>query len=563
MSTDHQTKQRIVILGGYGVFGGKLAIALLRHPRFDVVVAGRSLDKANAFCAERGGTPIALDRTETGFEQSLADLNPFVTVDAAGPFHAYGNRSIAIAEAALKAGSHYLDLSDDAGFTGKIDALDETARQAGLTALSGTSTVPALSSAAVEALKTDFSRLDLIESTILPGNRAPRGLSVMRAVLAQVGNPLTVFRDGRWETVPAWSGLSRRHLNLATKGDLPPRWSSFIGAPDLALFSKHYGTATNLFRAGLELPVMHLGLWCLSWLVRLKMLRSLEPAAKILQRIAGWLEPFGSDRGGMEVRVCGLDESGLPLQRRWTLIAEAGDGPHIPAVAAAILCEKLAVGTVEPGARPCLGEVSVEDIDRATQHLNVSSGSSTDRPATLFQEALGPQFNNLAEPIRSLHTVFDRRRWSGKAKVSRSASLVGNLVCKCIGFPPAAEDTPVTVTIERANGTEVWRRQFGPSDFKSVLSPGRNAGNGHVRERFGVMSFDLHLRLEKDRLMFPVHGATVFGFPIPKWLLPISNSSEFVEGGRYHFDVKVSLPVIGDLVHYRGWLEPEARQTRE
>ena len=42
---------RLLIVGGYGVFGGRLARLLSDEPRLTLIVAGRSLAKAQAFCA--------------------------------------------------------------------------------------------------------------------------------------------------------------------------------------------------------------------------------------------------------------------------------------------------------------------------------------------------------------------------------------------------------------------------------------------------------------------------------------------------------------------------------
>jgi len=559
--TDEMREKRVVILGGYGVFGGKLAEALLRQPQVDIIVAGRNLEKAQDFCTRHGGTPAALDRSAPDFAEALAALSPFVTIDAAGPFQAYDTRPYAAAEAALAAGSHYLDLSDDAAFTAGIRVLEDRAQAAGLSVLSGVSSVPAVSSAAVEALRQDFSRLDLIESAILPGNRAPRGLSVMRAILSQSGRPMTVFRDGEEEQLPGWSGLARRRIGPKDSAGLPPRWTSFIGAPDLALFPGRYGVRTVLFRAGLELSVMHLGLWGLSWLTRWRLLRSLAPLARPLRKIAGWLEPFGSDRGGMEVHVAGLDTSGRPLSRRWTLIAEAGDGPHIPAVAAAILCGRLAKGAVASGARPCIGEITLEEVSTATGHLNVTTQVEADRRPCLFQQALGPEFGSLPEPVRALHTVFDKRRWSGEARITRGTSLPSRLICRVVGFPPAVESCPVTVTIERRGGTEYWRRDFGGKVFSSALSLSGAPGSGIVQERFGPIAFDIHLKRDDGTLTYPVGRGRFLGLPLPRWLLPVSAASETVEEGCFSFDVKISVPGIGLLVHYQGRLRPDMPQA--
>jgi saccharopine dehydrogenase-like NADP-dependent oxidoreductase len=185
--------KRVLVLGGYGVFGSRVAAGLV-SAGWDVVVAGRSLAAAQAHCAEHSGTPVMLDREAADFAAQVADLAPFAIVDAAGPFQAYARPLVV--EVALASGAHLLDLSDDAGFTAGIAAFDAQARAAGITILSGVSTVPALSSAVVTDLVQGMTDVHLIESVILPGNRAPRGLSVIKAILAQVGRPVAIWREG-------------------------------------------------------------------------------------------------------------------------------------------------------------------------------------------------------------------------------------------------------------------------------------------------------------------------------------------------------------------------------
>ena len=137
---------------------------------------------------------------------------------------------------------------------------------------------------------------------------------------------------------------------------LTGRWSSLIGAPDLVLFPARYGARTVLFRAGLELSILHLGLWALSLLVRAGAVRSLAPAAAATRRIAQVFERMGTDRGGMAVTVLGALPGGGWETRRWLLLVEAGDGPEMPALAARILCGRIADGRLAPGARPCLDD---------------------------------------------------------------------------------------------------------------------------------------------------------------------------------------------------------------
>lgn len=555
--TDGRPLTRVLILGGYGVFGGKLAQALLRSPQYEVIIAGRSRAKAKAFCNTYGGTPAVLDRSSPEAAPALAALCPFVTVDATGPFQAFDQDGYRIAHAALEAGSHYLDLCDDAAFTKGIVQLDEEAKAKGRSVLSGVSSVPALSSAAVEALRGDFSRLDTIDTVILPGNRAPRGLAVIRAILAQTGQPMQVYRNGSWGHVPGWSGLARRRLTT-DRESLPLRWCSWIGAPDLQLFPDHYGARSVLFKAGLELSLMHLGLAVLGWLVRLRLFRSLVPFTGALKWIADRLEPFGTDKGGMEVRLSGLGRDQQPLAKSWTLIAGAGDGPHVPAVAATILCGKLADGNLPPGARPCLGAFGLSDIEAATAHLQVDTKTETHPAPCLFQHALGRTFQDLPPEVQKLHTAFDLHRWRGRAKVSRGTSRLGQLICHLIGFPPATEDVPVEVTLERCGNKEHWTRVFGSKTFKSTLLARRGSGKGKISEQFGGLVFDIDLTFDGTCLAFPVTRGRALGVPLPKWLIPVSEAREFQKNGRFHFDVQLSLPMIGKLVRYQGFLTEQA-----
>ncbi|MBT2129954.1 NAD-dependent epimerase/dehydratase family protein [Aliiroseovarius lamellibrachiae] len=66
---------RVLILGGTGVFGSRLARMLIEDGR-DVTVTSRSLARAQAFTKTNGGTPLALDVfTLAEAEQELSRLN--------------------------------------------------------------------------------------------------------------------------------------------------------------------------------------------------------------------------------------------------------------------------------------------------------------------------------------------------------------------------------------------------------------------------------------------------------------------------------------------------------
>ncbi len=538
---------KLLVLGGYGAFGGRLARLLLADGH-EVIVAGRSERAARAFTDEHGGTPLSLDASdEKSLAAALIAHRPDCLIDAAGPFQAYAGH--ATARVALAAGAHYLDLSDDARFTAGITALDAEARAAERAAISGVSSVPALSSAATTALAEGLAEIALIESAILPGNRAPRGLSVMAAILTQAGAPLRLWRGNRWRELPGWSGS-----RPVTAGAIT-RQAAFIGAPDLALFPATYGARSVLFRAGLELPLLHRGLTVLARLRRAGLQPDLARFATPIRRLAALLERAGTDRGAMVTRVAGRLPDGSPVERRWTLTVDAGDGPSIPAIPAAILVEKLARNTVAPGARPALSEFTLDEAETALSRLATSCQRSETPAPRLFEAALGKRWQTLPPEIRTMHDLWDLHSATGRARITRGPHPLARLIAALFRFPKAGTDIPVTVTMERRGDKELWTRDFAGTRFASHLTP---AGPDEVHERFGPFRFRIALTENPAGFGMEVTRGSCLGLPIPRALLPRSETEERVANGRFTFDVRLSLPLAGLLVHYRGWLAPDA-----
>jgi hypothetical protein len=544
-----------MIIGGYGVFGGKLAQRLLADRTFDIVIAGRSLEKATKFCQRYGGYPARINIKDTDITAQVGPFCPKILVDASGPYQA--DRSHRTAEAALNIGAHYLDLSDDAAFSESIKNLDAKARAAGLTLLSGASSVPAISSSVCDALAENFNDVHLIESAILPGNKAPRGKSVMRSILLQAGRPLRVWRSKQWTQPTGWSEQKRLTLSIPETQSILKRPANLIGAPDLTLFPERYNARTVLFRAGLELPLMHHGLHALAWLAKSPLKLKPEKLTGLLKWVADRLKPLGSDRGGMLVRMVGTDTSGEFSEAIWTLIVEKGDGPQIPATPAYTLIEKLMRGEVQPGARPCLGEFCLDELEASLEPLNVHTHTQIHPARRLFSTILGADFQTLPKPIQHLHTFSGQQIWRGEARVRRGRSIRSKLAGLIAGFPPAQTNVPVELTMHETTKGEIWRRTFGVSRFSSKLHSTGRKNRQVITETFGLMHFDIALNAKEGKLYYPITKGNILGVPLPKWLLPVSETLEYVdEKGRACFDVSISLPFAGPVVHYQGWLKP-------
>lgn len=544
-----------VVVGGAGTFGARLVRGILDHTSLQVVVAGRSLARAQAYAdAVRDArvTAVRLDAATTD-AAAVRALRAFVVVDAAGPFRPGEHR---LARAAVAAGAHYVDLADGRGFVAEFAAgLDAEARAAGVVALAGTSSTPALSCAVLDHLTVGWMRVDAVDVAILPGNRAPRGLAVMRSILSWAGQPVRVFLDGRWVVRPGWGMTQRRDVP-----GLGRRWSALADTPDLdAVPARYRVVRRSVFRAGLELPLLHLGLLVLSLPVRVAracgIRVSLVPLTPVLLWVAGLVQAFGTDRGGMTVEAAGLDAGGQPVRRRWTLVAEAGDGPVIPTLPALAVLRMLDAGALpEPGARPCVGVLTLEQISVGFAPYRIAASVQKVQP--LFARVLGEgAYAALPAAVRAVHDGEAGKALTGVGDVDGPAGLLARGIAALFRFPTAATGVPVRVTVEPAGAGEVWTRWFARRRFRSRMHPTNTAGI--VEERFGPFAIVLALAADASGLDMQVVGWRLGLVPLPRALAPSAVAQERVDAsGRFCFDVTIAVPVAGRLVRYRGWLAP-------
>jgi len=344
---------RVLIIGGYGTFGGFIARRLVAEPDLTVIVAGRSQSKAEAFAAEIGAEAAVFDIAQP-LAEPLAALAPDIVIHTSGPFQ---GQDYGVAQACLAQGAHYVDLADGRDFVAGIEALNAAAQAAGVLVVSGASSVPCLTSAAIDAVMPEFARLEALDYAITTAQKTPRGLATTEAILSYVGRPFTTLQQGAMRPVYGWQGLHRhryRHLG--------PRMLGHCDIPDLALFPARYPSLNTIrFSAGLELPLIHGALWALSWLVRWRVLRRLPRFAKPLLWLSNVFDRFGSDQSGFHMRLTGQGADGQPHEVRFELTARSGDGPYIPCIPAILLAKGLAQGTITAmGAQPCMGLITLD-----------------------------------------------------------------------------------------------------------------------------------------------------------------------------------------------------------
>ncbi|HZE60718.1 MAG TPA: saccharopine dehydrogenase [Burkholderiales bacterium] len=349
---------RIVVLGASGNFGARIARTLKEDPLLEVIACSRS---------GRGPAHVALDIASPGFANALRKLSPGLVIHCAGPFQGQDYR---VALAAIAAGAHYIDLADGREFVcGFAQQMHTIALQADVLAVTGASTLPALSSAVIDHVAPRFRELRTISIVIAPAQRSPRGTATVAGVLSYAGRPFNWLQDGVWTRAWGWQELTR----VGFQG-IEPRWAAACDVPDLQLFPQRYGAKTVEFRAALELGIQHLGLWGAAAIRRLGIPLPLERWAGHLDTAASLLDFLGSDCGGMSVRLEGVSLEGGPLRAGWHLVAQDNHGPEVPCMAAVLLAKHLARSEIGlRGAFASTGLLSLEEFEAEFARWKIST----------------------------------------------------------------------------------------------------------------------------------------------------------------------------------------------
>ncbi len=360
---------RVLIIGGYGNFGSFITRLLARDDDIQLIIAGRDRIKAEQLAqttTAKNRPEVAVIDIHDGFRAALARINPSIVIHTSGPFQDQGYD---VAQACIDQGCHYADLADGRQFVTGITALDAAAKSQGVLICSGASSVPCLTSAIIDTYRGEFANLDRVEYAIATAQLTNRGLATIRAVLSYAGKPFTTLIDGEMRPVYGWLGLTWRRfwrLGLRPLGN--------CDVPDLELFPRRYPELKTIrFRAGLELKFIHLMLVFLSSLVRLRLLRSLQPLSAILLRTSYLFDPIGRDNSGFYMELTGREADGTPKVVTFNLVARQGDGLCIPTIPAILLARKLARGEITAtGATPCLDLITLDAYLEVLQEFDIT-----------------------------------------------------------------------------------------------------------------------------------------------------------------------------------------------
>ena len=243
---------KILIAGAYGLAGRALYSAFRSHG-LNVIAAGRSESKLQSLVQELGGEFRLLDAGAPDPEVlNSVDL----LVNCVGPYLKLGQR---MAEYAIQAGCHYIDIASEQEHFRRLQSLDAKARSAGVLLLTGAGAYPGISGLMLKQLMEKHPTGDSAELFLAMGPNPPgEGIAQILTGALEMVFPLEEKYQGHLRSIVP-GGLIARSLPRPF-GDVELlRWPQ-MEILDLAGRSRIASIKTGLIHGSVE-PISPLQVW--------------------------------------------------------------------------------------------------------------------------------------------------------------------------------------------------------------------------------------------------------------------------------------------------------------
>jgi len=277
--------KRFLILGGYGGVGRTLARLLLQETDLRLVLAGRTIEKAQAAAAQFNslfeGNRVAGMYADASDVVSLGQA--FQGIDVVVVASSTAKYAKEVATAGLEAGIDYLDVQYSTKKTAVLKSLAEEIEQAGRCFITDGGFHPGLPAALVRYVAQHFERLEKAKvGSVIKYNYA--GLttadSTVQEFLEEINDfePL-IFKEGRWKKAKMYGMMD--YLSMDFGGEFGKQYCVPMFLEEMRSLPEMY---PSLREAGFFVGGFN---WFVDWLVL--------PLAAIALRIwpQGAIGPMG------------------------------------------------------------------------------------------------------------------------------------------------------------------------------------------------------------------------------------------------------------------------------
>jgi saccharopine dehydrogenase (NAD+, L-lysine-forming) len=200
---------RVAVLGGYGAMGTVVSYVLAKYTGAEVIIVGRNLKKAGE-TADRLNTKLGIDRVsarhaDANKHESLVNvmMTADIAVNCIGPFYRYAAK---VCKAAIDARVDLIDICDDFAATKELLTLDEKAKEADITVITGLGSSPGLSNILVKCSADKLDSVNDIKIAWVDTLTDTSGPAVYKHSLVNFAGPTHQYLDGKIVEVPGFSG---------------------------------------------------------------------------------------------------------------------------------------------------------------------------------------------------------------------------------------------------------------------------------------------------------------------------------------------------------------------
>lgn len=176
----------------------------------------------------------------------------------------------------------------------------------------------------------------------------------------------------------------------------------------------------------------------------------------------------------------------------------------------------------------------------------------------LYQRLLGDAWHTLPNRVQQLHQIDMPKRFIGETTVQQGQHFLAKLIAKMFSFPQTAKKVVVSVDFSLDEfGQEHWQRRFDQHIMHSIQYQGQGKQQWLLVERFGWFRFTMALQIKEQQLHLVMRQWSFCNITLPLLFAPRIKAYEYQQDEKFHFYVEISILLIGLIVMYQGFLEPD------
>jgi hypothetical protein len=278
----------LLILGGYGITGGMIAQLLLQETDVNLVLAGRSLDKATAKAAELN--KLAGGERVKGLSANAADVNSLqqayqgmdMVIAASSTSHYVRE----VAGTALEMGLDYLDVQYSTKKVAALQAMSAEISRAGRCFITDGGFHPGLPAALIRYVAPSFDRMESAQvGSVIQIDW--RDLPISDATVFEMVEEFSdyqssSFKNGSWKPASWWSTSSIKYMEFG--GEFGRRYGMPMFLEELRALPEMFPT---LKKVGFYVGSFN---WFVDWLIfplltimiKLAPKKGIRPAGKMM-----------------------------------------------------------------------------------------------------------------------------------------------------------------------------------------------------------------------------------------------------------------------------------------